>query len=375
MGLTERVLELISDQDESEKKNVKPIEKPELNLPRCLELPLGKPFYSTYHFQGITGAISLSNPSLRNWYLNESVSLCCERVFLYGFSSPHLNIVNSSWLDTPHIDKIIYPTRFLNELLNEDIHLLIRILLNHGYYVNFDGVDDYFLDGKSWNGKRHFCHDGLIYGYNLEDDTYNVYAYDNQWVYRGFKVKRESFDKGRYYMIDHGVYGTLCGAKPFDAPVAFDPLRAYENLYRYLNSSLNEYPYDGEGKVFGIVVHEYIAEYIDRLYHGLIQYDKMDWRLFRVVWEQKVFMLERLQKIEETLGLNSALSQRYQLVVSEANSIRMLYASHYRKRRDSVLPIIKEKLVQIYEMEKDILGEIVVKMQSSLAKEKKNKNV
>lgn len=120
MGLTERVLELISDQDESEKKNVKPIEKPELNLPRCLELPLGKPFYSTYHFQGITGAISLSNPSLRNWYLNESVSLCCERVFLYGFSSPHLNIVNSSWLDTPHIDKIIYPTRFLNELLNED---------------------------------------------------------------------------------------------------------------------------------------------------------------------------------------------------------------------------------------------------------------
>ena len=101
----------------------------------------------------------------------------------------------------------------------------------------------------------------------------------------------------------------------------------------------------------------------------------MDWRLFRVVWEQKVFMLERLQKIEETLGLNSALSQRYQLVVSEANSIRMLYASHYRKRRDSVLPIIKEKLVQIYEMEKDILGEIVVKMQSSLAKEKKNKNV
>ena len=86
-------------------------------------------------------------------------------------------------------------------------------------------------------------------------------------------------------------------------------------------------------------------------------------------------MLERLQKIEETLGLDSELSQRYQLVVNEANSIRMLYASHYRKRRDSVLPTIKEKLLQIYEMEKDILGEIVVKMQSSFAKEKENKNI
>ena len=52
--------------------------------------------------------------------------------------------------------------------------------------------------------------------------------------------------------------------------------------------------------------------------------------------------------------------------------IRMLYASHYHKRRDSVLPTIKEKVLHIYEMEKDILGEIVVEMRSSFANEKAN---
>ena len=369
MEITDRVLGLMSDQNGDE-KNAKKRERPELNLPRCLELPLGKPFYSTYHFQGIIGAISLSNPSLRNWYLNESISLRCERVFLYGYSSPHLGIVNSSWLDTPHIDKIICSPDFLDELPSEDIHLIIQVLLHHGYYVQFDGVDDYFLEGKSWHGKRHFCHDGLIYGYNLDDGTYSVYAYDGQWVYRGFKVRRESFAHGRNYMVDHGIYGSIRGCKPFDAPVAFEPMRVYENLCRYLDSSTGDYLHDDEKTVVGIIVHKYLAEYIDRLYHGLIQYDKMDWRLLRVVWEQKVFMLERLQKIEEVIGFDSVFSQRYQLVVNEANSIRMLYASHYRKRRDSVLPSIKEKLLHIYEMEKDILQEIVEKMQTSFAKEK-----
>ena len=44
----------------------------------------------------------------------------------------------------------------------------------------------------------------------------------------------------------------------------------------------------------------------------------------------------------------------------------------YHKRRDSVLPTIKEKVLHIYEMEKDILGEIVVEMRSSFADEKAN---
>ena len=168
-------------------------EKEQYQTPTKTILPLGEPFYSTYHFQGIIGAVSLSNPSIRNWYLSNSVSLTCERVFLYGFSSPHLNIVNSSWLDTPCFDKYIHPTRFIEN----HIHELIRTMLDSGYYVNFDGMDDYYLNGKSWYGKRHFCHDGLIYGYDLEKGTYHVYAYDSQWVYRGFEVPRESFERGR----------------------------------------------------------------------------------------------------------------------------------------------------------------------------------
>ena len=328
-------------------------EKEQYQTPTKFILPLGEPFYSTYHFRGIVGAVSLSNPSIRNWYLNNSVSLTCERVFMYGFSSPHLNIINSSWLDTPCFDKYIHPTRFIEN----HIHELIRAMLDSGYYVNFDGIDDYYMDGKSWYGKRHFCHDGLIYGYDLEKDTYHVYAYDSQWTYRGFEVPRESFERGRLSMTEHGIYGSLCGVKPYDAYVEFDINKVYESIVGYLNSSLEMYPFSGEGAVNGIVVHEYIVAYVDRLYHGLIQYNKMDWRIFRILWEHKNFMLERIKKIEEVLKLVPDLSKQYEEVVQKSNEMRMMYASHRQKRRDSILPIIKSKLLEVNSCERRILEE------------------
>lgn len=361
MGLTERVLELMNLQDAIESTKVT-AENHLKNPKKAVKLPLGTPFYSTYHFQGIIGAVSLQNPSIRNWYLNESMSFCCERVFLYGFSSPHLNIKKSSWLDTPYFDKFIHPTRFLNEYVP---HLICE-LIDHGYYVNFDGVDDYYLDGKSWYNKRHFCHDGLIYGYDHKSKTYDVYAYDSDWVYRGFQVSQSSFEQGRKAMMEYGIYGTICGVKPQDIQIEFDPQRVFENLNEYMESSLERYPLSGEGNIYGIAVHEYIAIYIDRLYHGLIQYDKMDWRIFRVVWEQKVFMYERLRKIEETLGFDSSLSDQYKEVVNQANVMRMLYASHRQKRRDSVLPCIKEKLLYVHDRERRILEDVLTKMELTI---------
>lgn len=325
-------------------------------------LPLGTPFYSTYHFQGLSGAISVGNPSIRNWFLNESMMLSCERVFLYGFSSPHMTILKSSWKESP----CFYWYKYSMLYLYEYVHSLIEELIANGYYVNFAEVDDYYLEGKSWYNKRHFSHDGLIYGYDHNDDTYDVYAYDMNWTYRGFKVKKESFDKGRYALMDQGINGRLWGIKPVETQFVFDPAIVYRNLNEYINSTIDKYPLSAEGRINGIVVHQYMAIYLDRLYHGLIQYDKMDWRIFRVIWEQKVFMLERIKKIEEVLNFDSSISNHYSEVVREANTMRMLYASHRQKRRDEVLPHIKKKLLLIDGRERNLLEKLLVRMDGIL---------
>lgn len=241
--------------------------------------------------------------------------------------------------------------RFLNGYINR----VIRNAIDAGYYVYFSGVDDYYVDGKSWYKERHFSHDGAICGYNQSDKTYCIYAYDSNWLYQKFWTPQKSFNKGRKAMFKKGVYGHLCAIKPRQDKVEFSVETALKGIADYLDSNLVKYPENGEGDVRGIVVHEYIAKYVEKMFDGSIPYERMDRRVFRLIWEHKKVMLERISNIEKILNLSDEISSKYKSLVTEADTIRMLYASHHMKRRDSVLPIIKKKLLSLMDKEKELL--------------------
>ena len=67
--------------------------------------------------------------------------------------------------------------------------------------------------------------------------------------------------------------------------------------------------------------------------------------------------------------MNNEISDKYRPLVSEADTIRMLYASHHIKRRDSVLPIIKNKLLSIMKSEQILLTLLLEKMGKELENE------
>ncbi len=320
-----------------------------------VELPLIEPIYSTYHYQGPGSAILVNNTSIRNWYLNQVLILSCSRKFLNGFTTPAIGLVESSWNNNPYLEKNLYSMRFLNG----HIHTVIKNMLDAGYYVFFDGIDDYYVEGKSWYHKKHFNHDGCICGYNREDQTYCIYAYDKDWVYQKFWTTQKSFEAGRKAMFKQNRFGSICAIKAKRDQVEFSAETALEKIGEYLDSSIDKYPETADGIVYGIVVHDYIAKYVEMLYDGSIPYEKMDRRVFRLIWEHKKVMFERIQCIENKLNLSHDISDRYKTAVNDSNTIRMLYASHHMKRRDSVLPIIQKKLISIKELEQNLLNELL----------------
>lgn len=328
---------------------------------KFVELPLAPPIYSTYHFQGPASAVLVSNPSIRNWYRNEVMILSCTNHFLSGFTTPQLSIEGSGWLDNPYLEKHTYPLQFLKGY----IHPVIRNLIDAGYYVCFMGVDDYYIDGKSWYKERHFNHDGAICGYNQEDKTYCIYAYDDHWVYRKFWTPQKSFEKGIKSAIKSGLYGEICGIKPTTDTVTFDADVACRKIAEYLDSSLEKYPEETRGVVYGIAVQDYIVKYVGCLKDGFIPYERMDRRIFRLLWEHKKAMLERIQYIENAFCLKADISKRYALLTAEADTMRMLYASHHMKRRDSVLPILQKKLSSINKKERELLMKLLEKTEGS----------
>lgn len=323
-----------------------------------VELPLVKPFYSTYHPQGTAGAIIGANPSVRNWFLNEAVNLRCTNWFLRGYTTPDINIVGSSWTEIPHIEDRWISMRFHKGYINA----VIREMLDNGYYVYFNGVDDFYVDGKSWYKERHFDHDGMICGYDQENKTYCLYAYDSKWLYSKFWTPQRAFNLGRKKskhtdFFDQYIYGL----KVKDDVVTFSPQKALERIEEYLDSSFEKYPTEGDKTVYGIVVQDYIVMYLQRLYDGSIPYERMDRRVFRLIWEHKRGMLERIERIEQALELEPVFSRRYEPLVKQAHTMRMVYAVHHKKRRDSVLPVIQKQLEELSKEEKIILGELLKK--------------
>lgn len=326
-------------------------------MKKKLELPLTEPIYSTYHYQGPGTAVLVNNPSIRNWYLSQVLILTCTRKFLQGFTTPEIGLTDSAWNASPYLDKKWYNIKFLKG----HVHYVIRNLLDEGYYVCFTGVDDYYVKGKSWYHQRHFSHDGCICGYDQENKTYCIYAYDQNWIYQKFWTTQQSFDKGLKAMFEKEQFGDICGIKPKTDQITFSSETALKKIAEYLDSNLEKYPEASQGMVSGIVVHDYIAKYVGKLYDGSIPYERMDRRVFRMIWEHKKAMLERITLIETALSLDNEISNAYKTVVREADNLRMLYASHHMKRRDSVLPIIQNKLLSIKDLEHSLLNKLLEK--------------
>ena len=329
-----------------------------------IELPLAEPMYSTYHNQGPGTAVLVKNPSVRNWYLNQVMILTCNRKFLNGFTTPEISIADSPWNANPYLEKKWFDMQFLEG----HIHFVIRKLLDAGYYICFGGIDDYYVEGKSWYHEKHFNHDGCICGYDQENKTYCIYSYDQNWIYQKFWTAQKSFDAGRKAQFRKGQYGSICGIKPKGDQVVFSPEVALKKIAEYLDSNMEKYPESAEGTVSGIVVHDYIAKYVGKLYDGSIPYNRMDRRVFRLIWEHKKAMLQRIALIEEALSLDNTISEAYKEVVREADNCRMLYAAHHMKQRNSVLPLIQKKLLSLKAREQELLEEL---LQKSKGEEKK----
>lgn len=327
-----------------------------------VNLPIARPIYSSYHYQGNGGAVLSENPSVRNWYLNRVMNLKCSRQFLYGITSPFVSVKESSADENPYIEKIWFPM----ERLGSDVHRIIRRLLDDGYYVAFDCIDDYYVKGKSWYHERHFMHDGMICGYDQNDRTYTIYAYDASWVYRPFKTTQRAFEAGRSSAFAKGCYGSVCGLKVKKDIVELNPGEICERLKEYMSSTLDMYPLYDDEKVYGIAVHDYVAMYVNYLADQRVQYDRMDRRVFRLLWEHKKVMLERIIAVEEKLRMNREVSSQYADVVKEADNLRMMYASHNMKPRFSILLPIKDRLIELRKTEEKLLKRFIEKTEGAM---------
>ncbi len=326
-------------------------------------LPTRVPIYSTYHYQMIPGVVAGETTQMMNWYYNNCIMLSCIRDFLKkeGDFAVRVEVENTNRMDNPHFERIEYNLRFMKS----HVHQVIKNMLNEGFYVDFNEIDDYYIQGKSWYGQRHFMHDGLICGYDDEDRTYSIMAYDSSWLCRLFKSPQRCLEEGMNSFVENGNYGIISAVKVIPFTEQLNLKKIKEKLKAYLCTQMDMFPLNEYWPdVFGIAVHQFIGIYLDMLYHGDIPYNKKDRRIFRLIWEHKKCMYERIKAIENALQQPGNISSQYLSVVQISDQIRFMYAKFFLKQDNEVLRIMRAKLLDMSDLEEKILKKLVDLLES-----------
>lgn len=327
---------------------------------KVVELPFVVPNFATVQDSGAAELAMIGHPSAYNQVLNQATNIACTRKFLNGLSTPKVYIPNILITSYNFMDCYEVNFRFVFDYCLD----IIKQMLDSGMYVYYNGVDDFYLPGKSWYGTRHLNHDGIICGYDDKNGTISIVAHDIDWVYRVIRMPQISFIEGLRSSLDSKHYGYMTAYKIREnIVVRLNEKEILKNLKEYIDSSFENYPTDKDGEVMGIVVHEYLAKYVDKLIDGSIPSEKMDWRSLRPVWEHKKCMLQRIQAVEFKNAWNADLSERYSSVVEKANSIRMMYAMYHKNYNKKLLYKIRDGLIELSNSDKELVGEFIKRLE------------
>ena len=321
-----------------------------------IELPFEKPIFTTYHNYAASGFALAKHPEGKHAFINHCTDLRCDRSFLRGYTTPNIDCPGASLHNINYFFRRIVCNIYAEHFLRE----IIYQMLNEGMYVYFGGVDDYYIPGKSWYGIRHMMHDGIIIGYDDNEKTYTIAAYNINWIFSPFKIPQESFAQAVKSGVESKAnFCSIVGLELKNERIHLETNATPERLKQYIRTDLKEYPPEKTGKVTGIAVHDYIAMYMEMLHNGKIPYERMDWRVMRLIWEFRVCMQERLTAIEKQLKLGNTSSEQYKEILGRTNHLRMLYAIYSKKEKNSLPLLIRDELLVLKNAEKEILTQFI----------------
>lgn len=324
-------------------------------MKRAKQLPYIEPPFYTYQFYGCSGIVAMQNPTAYNHYLNNSIQLTCSRKFLENETTPALGVSCASIEYMYFFDRADVKRTFVEGFELE----VIRNMIDDGYYVCFNMIDPYYVEGMLWYGERHTFHDGIICGYDDNDQTLTLAGYNSRWRYGCFKTTQQGFIKGLAAGKEMGGYDGFIGIKARDDQIALDIAIIAKNLEEYLTPDPYGYFFEGPQFVNGIITHDYLRLYLQLILEGEIAYVQKDRRFMRLIFEHKKCMADRIVAVEQKLNLSPTWSSRYSEVTQSAERAHTLYVTYRLKQKDDLLREIQKELIFMKAKEEEILPDFL----------------
>ncbi len=323
-----------------------------------IELPFHTPMFSAYHWKAAACIVLQNNPTSDNWYFNNCIQLLCNDKFLTGKEeSPGIIVENTHAWNISVLQK----SGIINQFARYSVGENIQAMLESGFYVNFMGVDDYYIQNKGDENNCHLSHDGILLGLNNKQKTYTIAAYKSDRHFGLLEIPQESFYKG-FHSEYVNYQGELLGIKCIEEisiPLEIDHI--YFGIKKYLHSITPDCK-DKQGLICGIITMIMLEKYVQMVLDGDLIVDQLDARTFLTVKEHKICMCKRLKRLAECKYIEPCIFSSYENdVVKASENLRLLSLKYNYTKQAALLPQLIDVIRHLYKSEQMILGQVVNK--------------
>lgn len=332
--------------------------KEKLTLPICLVKEHISDFCVTLPL-----CVALTDTKLLPWYYENFINICstnqnkalCFSNLGQRFMGLYNQIFNYYNLPSSIIENQDVCDIIINQLAKER---------NYCYIV----LDEYYISCKEAFEEYHFIHQSLIYGYDLEDNTFLTIAFNKSghldYLKYGFNEVKNGFN------CNNIKADSIIFFKPWVSKeeYKFSPVRFIIQLENYINSTPN-YPEhfsainisDTSRSYYGInAIKNTMALFSNE---EIIDYN--DFKNIHFLYEHKALMKKRLDYIKAKGYLNfcSVAINEYNNIVKEYTVLRMLALKTWQltsiEKKVINRNIIKEKLSKLINKEVSCLVKII----------------
>lgn len=272
------------------------------------------------HYHAYPLSVAFNYEKFLPWFYCHYIQVFCSK----NFSEPN----GSSWLNFVSFDLWNNGIPFIsdNHLLDRqsivdnkiDIVNYVINYTNRGWYTYVE-VDDFYIPFRNAYQKYRQPHDLFIFGYDINNKTFDVAGFNSEDEFSYDKLSFEDFEKAYHYNdsnicdIDTGSFNFIRTFKVLDDwEYEFDLKLFVELLDDYINSidtteKFRMYRTPANARVYGMEVYQVLKEYYKLLLRNEIEFDI---RPIHLLWEHKKCMSLRIKYIVDT-GLVANLNSAY----------------------------------------------------------------
>ena len=333
-----------------------------------MQLPFSWPVSETYQSASLVMGVLLSHENISKLYDNNYIHVFCKHVD--SMWDVNLQFWGVSWEDFRLSGIFEMNLYHLNLFSETSFNEFVKERLVQENYILLHFIDEFFLPYSGCYQRKHFIHDAYIIGF--EDEFYYVLAYSDRKLQILKVLKTDIWNAlTSCYDFEKEVY--FCSLRPNHAvEVKTDYNKMRNDFLLYLGKESSDNRSILSEDHHSISVKSYTPKFVPEYIYGIHCYDEiirvlelttsedvLDIRPFRLLWEHKTIITERITKICDEFNLVNVDLNAFDQITAKAKLIFTLAIKYKMVKTDKLKDRIINHIRELKENEEEALNSFI----------------